>query len=638
LCCFLLIIILIAYGPAAGVARSQTPFQNSLKTKNILFLVGAEPNTPAFQRLNKELSAVLQSNGIGIRNQFFEHLGLRLNSSPESRKLKMELIRMRYSKHKMDLIITLYPDALKFLQDMGPSFFPAAPVMALIIPQGYKLSETDRRIIPHVIIPNLNRTLEIGMKLVPKAERVYVVNGVDSIDRWIGSLARKDFKKWEDRLDFYYLNDLPLEKVIATVSAAPANSIVYLTTFSKDVTGKYKRTVEVSQELADVSKAPVFGFIGTVVGNGSAGGSVISFKHIGTKAGELALDILRKNQNTKNISKVLNVPQVDMFDWHYLKHWKLSESDLPEGSIIINREFSLWDLKYYFIGVLVFIIAQSLLIMGLLVPSRNRRSAEESLRQHREHLEEMVELRTVELAQAMIKAESADHLKSVFLATMSHELRTPLNAIIGFSGILQQELPGPLNEEQKKQMGMVREGASHLLDLINDVLDISKIEAGQLPILLEPFDLRGVIEKAVHTLSPLAEKKGIKLEVEIAPDVAEITSDRKRMDQILFNLLGNAVKFTEKGSIRTECLLRENEALVCIEDTGIGIREKDMDLLFKPFHQIDANIDRQYEGTGLGLSICQRLVDLLGGQISVQSESGKGSVFSFTLPIKRPTA
>jgi signal transduction histidine kinase len=267
-----------------------------------------------------------------------------------------------------------------------------------------------------------------------------------------------------------------------------------------------------------------------------------------------------------------------------------------------------------------------------------RKQAETELDRHYERLEKMIGERTAELAAAKERAESADRLKSVFLATMSHELRTPLNSIIGFSGILQQELAGPLNEEQKKQLGMVRDSSNHLLDLINDVLDISKIEAGQLQVAMESFDLRRVIEKVTQTVRPLAEKKSLTLEVDIAPSVAEITSDRRRVEQILLNLLMNALKFTEKGSVRTECRLREGEVLVCVADTGIGIKERDMDSLFKPFRQIDAHIDRKYEGTGLGLSISKKLVELLGGRIWVESEWGKGSVFSFTLPTERRTA
>ena len=151
---------------------------------------------------------------------------------------------------------------------------------------------------------------------------------------------------------------------------------------------------------------------------------------------------------------------------------------------------------------------------------------------------------------------------------------------------------------------------------------------------MESFDLRRVIEKVIQTVRPLAAKKSLTLEVDIAPAVAEITSDMRRVEQILLNLLGNAVKFTEKGSVHTECRLREGEVLVRVADTGIGIKESDMDALFQPFRQIDAHIDRKYEGTGLGLSISRKLVELLGGKIRVESEWGKGSVFSFTLPTK----
>ena len=386
--CPLFIIILLAYGPGAGLVHSQTHFQNPLETKNVLILNAFESHIPAFERINRELSAVLQSGGIGIGRQFFDHLGLSRTPGPEFRKFKMQMISRRYSEHKIDLIITLYPESLKFLLDMGESFFPAAPVIALFIPHGYELPEMVRRIIPHVVLPDLNRTIEIGLKLVPKAERVYVVNGTHPFDRWLESLARKDFKKWEDRLDFYYLSDLPLEKILTTVSTAPANSIVYLTSLSQDVTGEYNRTADVSQELAKVSKAPVFGLFSTVLDKGNVGGSLVSFKDIGTEAGELALDILKGDQNIENIPEVLKVPQVDIFDWRQLKHWDLSESDLPKGSVIINREFSLWDLKYYAIGVMIFILAQSFLIIVLFVQRRRRRSAEESLRQKSKELDQ----------------------------------------------------------------------------------------------------------------------------------------------------------------------------------------------------------------------------------------------------------
>ncbi len=255
--------------------------------------------------------------------------------------------------------------------------------------------------------------------------------------------------------------------------------------------------------------------------------------------------------------------------------------------------------------------------------------------EERNRIEEKLRAVLGELSIAKERAEESDRLKSAFLATMSHELRTPLNSIIGFTGILQQEMVGPLNDEQKKQLGMVRGSSSHLLNLINDVLDLSKIEAGQLKTMIESFDLRASIEKCIRTVQPQAEKKGLVTEVEISPGLGAINSDQRRVEQVILNLLSNAVKFSEKGKIRVECTMKEDNVMVSVIDSGIGIKKEDMDKLFKPFRQIDTNITRKYEGTGLGLSICKKIVEMLGGNIWVESELGKGSTFVFTLPANK---
>ncbi len=256
---------------------------------------------------------------------------------------------------------------------------------------------------------------------------------------------------------------------------------------------------------------------------------------------------------------------------------------------------------------------------------------EEALQEAHRLLEDRVKERTADLAVAKEAAEAADRLKSAFLATMSHELRTPLNSIIGFTGILLQELPGPLNAEQRKQMEMVSGSAEHLLALINDVLDISKIEAGQMTINAEDFDPREALRKAVLATRPLAEKKGLALE-EYFEGEGLVRGDRRRFEQILLNLLGNAIKFTERGRVSVSCAVGGSAIIIKVADTGIGIRQEDIGKIFKPFRQIDTGTGRQFEGTGLGLSICKKFTELMGGTISVESEYGRGSVFTVRLP------
>jgi signal transduction histidine kinase len=228
------------------------------------------------------------------------------------------------------------------------------------------------------------------------------------------------------------------------------------------------------------------------------------------------------------------------------------------------------------------------------------------------------------------KAQSADHLKSAFIATMSHELRTPLNSIIGFSGILLKEKQGPLNDEQKKQLGIVQNSARHLLTLINDILDISKIEAGQLKLSYQKFNLSEITEKVIDTCQPMADKKNLTLSVDINNKSEEIISDPLRVQQILLNLVNNAIKFTEKGKVNIRIRSEQDSVRIEVVDTGIGIEKNKIDQLFKPFSQIDSGTTRKYEGTGLGLSICKKLTEMLHGTIEVQSSPGAGSTFIVT--------
>ena len=280
-------------------------------------------------------------------------------------------------------------------------------------------------------------------------------------------------------------------------------------------------------------------------------------------------------------------------------------------------------------------------LLGVGVDISERKRAEAALRDMNACLEQKVEERTGELQRALVRAEGSDRLKSAFLASMSHELRTPLNSIIGFTGILLREMPGPLNDEQKKQLGMVKSSGRHLLDLINDVLDLSKIEAGQLEVRAQRFSLRESLDKVIALTKPQSETKGLALTLAAPPGILEMVGDQRRVEQILLNLANNAVKFTERGhvAIRADIVVDGEVApayRIRFSDTGIGIQAADVGKLFLPFRQLDAGLDRQHEGTGLGLAICRRLTHLMNGTMEVESEWGKGSTFTVTLSLETP--
>jgi len=260
----------------------------------------------------------------------------------------------------------------------------------------------------------------------------------------------------------------------------------------------------------------------------------------------------------------------------------------------------------------------------------------EELHDSREALLNLLEdmnVQSIELEKEKVKAQSADLMKSAFLATMSHELRTPMNSIIGFTGILLKELAGPLNEEQKKQLAMVKNSGEHLLGLINDVLDISKIEAGKLKVSYYPFDYLVSLKNTLDFLTPQASAKGLHLKTEISEMKITLVSDERRVEQILLNLLSNAIKFSKKGDILVKVAVKDNQLITQVIDQGVGISKKNLIKLFMPFIQLEAGLSRNHEGTGLGLAICKNLVEKLGGSITAESELGKGSNFTFILPL-----
>jgi signal transduction histidine kinase len=259
------------------------------------------------------------------------------------------------------------------------------------------------------------------------------------------------------------------------------------------------------------------------------------------------------------------------------------------------------------------------------------------LQKQKQTLEQRVIERTQALQDALIAAQAASRAKSEFLSTMSHELRTPLTCVIGMSATLLRWSLGQLNQKQRSYLQTIHESGEHLLELINDILDLSQVEAGKTMLNISEFSLRQLAGLTLQELQDKARAGGVELEIDFKVEARRdrFTADYRRVKQIVYNLLSNAVKFTHPGGqVTLRVWMEGNAALFQVEDTGIGIPENQLPLLFEKFQQLDSSHHRKYGGTGLGLAICRTIVEQHGGRIWAESATGEGTTFFLTLPLQ----
>lgn len=318
------------------------------------------------------------------------------------------------------------------------------------------------------------------------------------------------------------------------------------------------------------------------------------------------------------------------------KNWKIGDVrgvvdiKIPLDKIIATANN---DIKK---TIIIYVVLSLLGIIGIIIMIKKQKT-------HSKELESAIKKRTLQLEKEKIKVEKATQAKSDFLANMSHELRTPLNAIIGFSDMLKKGMAGDMTNRQVEFIHDINVSGDHLLSLINDILDISKIESGNMELDISEVSLKELIERSTLFIKDKIFSNKLEMSLEIDESVGVITADERLLKQVLLNLLSNAVKFTPEGghiTVKAKKVLdkfeNENMVEISVEDTGIGIKEKYLEKIFEPFKQAEAVMTKKYQGTGLGLAICKDIIEMHGGKIWVESEWEKGSKFSFALPEKQP--
>ena len=628
--------------PAPAAELSST--SQGAASKSVLILSGVQYGLPVPDAVIAAATATLQRKGVSVNDIYVEYLDLARNVDPQHRVALAGMLRDKFAKRNLGLVIVLSQAGLEFSAKEGNDLVPPdVPVLLSLVQRAQVAWDSAPRAIVNVVgQPDVVGTLRHGLALFPQTKRVVVVTGAGEEQDRIFEPAAQVLAEMPYKPALEDTRTLSYDEMLQRISSLPPDSMILLGSYFKDRTGQSFVPFEVVAEVVKRANAPVLGLYDTNIRQGLAGGSVLITATVGQRLGEIAFDLMTGALKPSAGASDTALQPTPMFDWEQLQRWGADPAKLPANTLFLNRPRTLWsEYRNAVIAASIAILALSLLVVALVIQNRRRQRAEKALLEYQDKLETMVEDRTARLAEATQKAEAASVAKSAFLANMSHEIRTPMNAITGMAHLA---LKTELSPRPRDYVLKIQASAQHLLGIINDILDFSKIDAGEMRVERTDFDLSKVLEGVTALVGEKVAAKGLELILDMAADVpVQLIGDPLRLGQILINYLNNAVKFTEHGEIKIQITVIEAsyQALLlrfAVRDTGIGLTPEQCADLFQSFHQADASTTRRYGGSGLGLAISRKLAELMGGEVGVSSQPGVGSEFWFTARLGRGAA
>jgi signal transduction histidine kinase/CheY-like chemotaxis protein len=539
-----------------------------------------------------------------------------------------ELLKVKYYKIQLDLVIPTDDYALNFLLAYRDSLFKKVPVVFCGINNNHNYPQSYSGVLENIeYIDNF----KLIKQLHPNYSKIYFIVDNTKTGNIIYDRAFRMYLSTNNEYRYEFVRDYSFDELFKKVSELDDDAVILLTAFTKDKNGDYRSYDEIIHELKLHSKAPIYGVWDFFLGEGIVGGKLISAHDHGCKTSIIANRVL-SGENIQNIDVEISESNYK-FDYQELKNNKISRNLLPKGSKIINHPFAFIiknkELSVYFSIILILLLV-TIIVLWLYILNRKRKIREER------RYNKTIELNNEKLQFAKENAEESDRLKSAFLANISHELRTPMNGIIGFSKlIIDSKDIDP--DTQRKYLNMIYQSGYILLNLVNDIIDLSKIESKQLKFNNTEFKLDVLIDELLEFFISERDnlyKGNIKIIAEKEYEFKElyIYSDSNRIRQVLYNLIHNALKFTSEGSIKFGYYIEPPSIVFFVKDTGIGLTQIEKEIIFERFRQVDDKTTRRYGGSGIGLSISKGIVENFNGKIWVESEKGEGSTFYFSIP------
>ena len=547
-----------------------------------------------------------------------EYYSFNLNSNEFSSRanynsIVSDLIRIYTVARYPDLIIASGNEALEYVLSNYFLLFPKVPVVFFGV-NGFKnsmLHGLEQYITGVSEKISFYETVSEMLKLYPGTRRIFILND-NTLSKSVK--FRREIQSGAESCDlpvkFEFNENKPLPEILNDIRAFDSDTLVLIGNYLSDSHSAFYSETDIQKLVSEASNNPVFCLSSSYIGHGTLGGLLSSTDGHSKIAASMAVKIL-KGMPPGALPVISDSRSLNQwhFDYKTAREFNLNVHTLPAGHIIVNRVLPVWKTNPLEFKLAVAVAVMLLLIIGALIVSLKMQARKQA-------------------------AEAALVAKSAFLANMSHEIRTPMNSIIGFSELA---LNSEITTATREYLGMIEENAKGLLQIINDILDLSKVESGNIKLERLPFDLHELLKSCRSIIMPRSINKGIDLQFYAESSIGKkLLGDTTRLRQVLINLLSNAVKFTESGAVKAAVIVKnETEKDVTlrfeISDSGIGMTREQITRIFEPFSQADISTTRKYGGTGLGMTITKNILDLMGSELEIKSEPGVGTAIAFEL-------